>query len=80
MSRKEKLLLRLLSGNAEANFYLDDLVSILIRLGFEERKTGGKSPDILLERNRRNHKFAEDERWESQILPGKIGKRISGDQ
>ena len=41
MSRKEKLLLRLLSGNADANFDLDDLVSILVRLGFEERKTGG---------------------------------------
>ena len=41
MSRKEKLLLRLLSGNSDANFDLDDLVSILLRLGFEERKTGG---------------------------------------
>lgn len=41
MSKKEKLLLRLLSGNADANFDLDDLVNILVRLGFEERKTGG---------------------------------------
>lgn len=41
MSRREKLLLRLLSGNADANFDLDDLVSILVRLGLEERKTGG---------------------------------------
>jgi hypothetical protein len=31
----------LLSGNADANFDLADLVSILIRLGFEERKTAG---------------------------------------
>ena len=41
MSRKEKLLLRLLLGSADANFDLDDLVSIITRLGFEERKTGG---------------------------------------
>ncbi len=41
LGKKEKLLLRLLSGNADANFDLDDLVNILVRLGFEERKTGG---------------------------------------
>ncbi len=41
MSKKEKLLLRLLSGNSDANFDLDDLVNILLRIGFEERKTGG---------------------------------------
>ncbi|MBA2562166.1 MAG: type II toxin-antitoxin system HicA family toxin [Chitinophagaceae bacterium] len=41
MSKKEKLLLRLLSGNSDANFDLDDLVNILLRMGFEERKTGG---------------------------------------
>ena len=41
MSKKEKLLLRLLSGNADANFDIDDLVNILNQSGFEERKTGG---------------------------------------
>ncbi len=41
MSKKEKLLLRLLSGNSDANFDFEDLVNILLRLGFEERKTGG---------------------------------------
>lgn len=41
MSKKEKLRLRLLSGNADANFDLDDVVNILTRLGFDERKTGG---------------------------------------
>ena len=41
MSRKEKLILRLLAGNSDANFDLDDLVNILIRLSFDERKTGG---------------------------------------
>jgi predicted RNA binding protein YcfA (HicA-like mRNA interferase family) len=41
VSRKEKLLLRLLSGNADANFDLDNLVAIVLRLGFEERKTSG---------------------------------------
>lgn len=40
MSKKEKLLLKLLTGNADANFDLNELVSILERLGFEERKTG----------------------------------------
>lgn len=41
MSRKEKLLLKLLAGNADTNFDLSDLIQILTRLGFEERKTGG---------------------------------------
>ena len=41
MSKREKLLLKLLSGNADNNFDLDDLVQILLRYSFEERKTGG---------------------------------------
>ena len=41
MSKKEKLILQLLSGKADANFYLSDIVNILDRLGFEERKTAG---------------------------------------
>ncbi len=41
MSRKEKTLLRLLMGNADANFDLNDLVQILLRTGFDERATGG---------------------------------------
>ena len=39
--KKEKLLLKLLSGNADANFELSDLERILYRLGFEERRSGG---------------------------------------
>ena len=54
MSKKEKLLLKLLTGNADANFDLDDLIQILIRLGFEERKTGG-SHQIFQRRYRRNY-------------------------
>lgn len=38
MSKKEKLLIRLLSGNADANFDLDDLVNILYRLGLRKEK------------------------------------------
>ncbi len=41
MSKKEKLLLKLLAGYADANFDLADLVAILLRKGFEERATGG---------------------------------------
>jgi hypothetical protein len=41
MSRKEKLLLKLLTGASDANFDLDDLVTILLRKGFEDRATGG---------------------------------------
>lgn len=41
MSKREKLLKRLLAGNADSNFDLDDLVTIVERLGFEERSTGG---------------------------------------
>ncbi len=41
MSKREKILLRLLSGNADNNFDLDDLIQILLRYDFEERKTGG---------------------------------------
>ena len=41
MSKKEKLLVKLLIGNADNNFDLDDLVQILTRFDFDERKTGG---------------------------------------
>ncbi|MBX9782393.1 MAG: type II toxin-antitoxin system HicA family toxin [Chitinophagaceae bacterium] len=41
MSKKEKLILKLLSGTSDANFDINDLVQLLIRLGFSERKTGG---------------------------------------
>jgi hypothetical protein len=37
----EKLLLKLLSGNSDANFDIDDLIQILLRLDFDERKSGG---------------------------------------
>lgn len=49
MSRKEKLLLKLLSGNADSNFDLDDLVQILVRIGFEERKTAGSHRIFYIE-------------------------------
>lgn len=41
MSKMEKLLLKLLSGNSDANFDIDDLIQILLRLDFDERKSGG---------------------------------------
>jgi hypothetical protein len=41
MSRKEKLLLKLLSGNSDANFDIEDLIQILMWFDFEERRTGG---------------------------------------
>ncbi len=41
MSKREKLLMRLLAGNADANFDLDDLVRILEWFDFEERKATG---------------------------------------
>lgn len=50
MSKKEKLLFKLLIGNADNNFDLDDLTQILIRFDFEERKTGG-SHRIFIKEN-----------------------------
>jgi hypothetical protein len=50
MSKKEKLLLKLLIGNADNNFDLDDLIQILLRFNFEERKTGG-SHRIFIKEN-----------------------------
>ncbi len=41
MSKKAKLVLKLIPGKADANFDLIDLIQILQRFGFEERKTGG---------------------------------------
>ena len=41
MSKKEKILLKLLSGNADNNFDLNDLIQILVRYDFEERRSGG---------------------------------------
>ncbi|MES2701059.1 MAG: type II toxin-antitoxin system HicA family toxin [Bacteroidota bacterium] len=49
MSRKEKLLLKLLSGNADGNFAFDDLVKILIWFGFEERRTTGSHQIFCIE-------------------------------
>jgi predicted RNA binding protein YcfA (HicA-like mRNA interferase family) len=41
MSKREKILLKLLSGNADNNFDLNDLIQVLLLYDFEERKTGG---------------------------------------
>ncbi|MFI5195486.1 MAG: hypothetical protein ACHQD8_00215 [Chitinophagales bacterium] len=41
MSRKGKLILKLLAGRSDANFDIDELVNILIWFAFEERKTNG---------------------------------------
>lgn len=41
MSKKEKILLKLLSGNADNNFELDDIIKILLLFGFEERRSPG---------------------------------------
>jgi len=41
MSKFDKLLLKLLSGNADNNFSFEDLRNILLNLGFTERQTGG---------------------------------------
>ena len=41
MSRKEKLILKLLAGRSDSNFDIDELVNILIWLDFTERKTNG---------------------------------------
>jgi hypothetical protein len=40
MSKKEKLILKLLIGKSDANFDLDELIQILIRLDFKERNSG----------------------------------------
>ena len=49
MSKKEKLLLKLLAGNADANFDLSDLIKILEWLGFEERNTKGSHKIFTLD-------------------------------
>jgi len=41
MSKFEKLIIKLLSGNADNNFEFDDLRNILLKFGFTERTTGG---------------------------------------
>lgn len=41
MSKKEKLLLKLISGVADNNFDIEDLVKILGWFKFEERRTKG---------------------------------------
>lgn len=40
MSKHEKLLSQILRGSADANIAFDDLCSLLIKLGFEERVRG----------------------------------------
>jgi hypothetical protein len=41
MGKFEKLLFKLLSGNADNNFSFDDLRNILFHFDFAERNTGG---------------------------------------
>ena len=41
MGRKEKLILKLLAGNADNNFEFDDLVKVLVWFEFVERKGKG---------------------------------------
>ena len=41
MGKFEKLLFKLLSGNADNNFSFDDLRNILLHFDFIERSTGG---------------------------------------
>ena len=41
MSKSSKLLARLLSGSADASFTFEELRSVLLRLGFEQRTPGG---------------------------------------
>ena len=41
MSKKEKLLLKLLAGFSDTNFNIDDLVKILNWFDFEERNASG---------------------------------------
>jgi hypothetical protein len=41
MSKFEKLLFKLLSGNADNNFSFDDLRNLLLHFEFIERATGG---------------------------------------
>lgn len=46
MNAREKLLMKLLAGNADANFAIDELVKILNWFGFEAR-TAGSSEQIF---------------------------------
>ncbi len=41
MSKFEKLVIKLLSGNADSNFGFEELRNVLLTLGFTERKTSG---------------------------------------
>ena len=41
MSKFEKLIFKLLSGASDKNFHFDDLILILLKIGFEQRNTGG---------------------------------------
>jgi len=41
MSKFEKMLVKLLSGNSDNNFSFDDLRNILLHLNFSEKTTGG---------------------------------------
>lgn len=41
MSKYEKLTYKLLSGVSNKNVHFDDLVLILLKIGFEQRNTGG---------------------------------------
>jgi len=40
MSKTEKLIIKLLAGTSDSNMRFDDLINLLIQLGFDERIKG----------------------------------------
>ena len=48
MSKHEKLLFKLLSGGADANFLFGDLCKLLDELGFEKRIKGARYNSLTL--------------------------------
>lgn len=62
MSRKNKILERILSGTSDANIDFDDMRNLLNKLGFDERIKGG------------HHIFTKDAIIEILNLQSKSGK------
>ncbi len=81
MSRFEKLLFQLLRGTSDANFAFDDLRSILLHLGFEERTRGshhifrraGVEERITLQRDGKDAKPYQVRQVRTVILRHKLG-------
>jgi hypothetical protein len=84
MDKYKKLLLKILSGTSDANISFDDLVGLLLKMGFESRVRGshhlfrkeGIEEKINLQREGAKAKVYQVRQVRSLILKYRLGDQL----